>query len=319
LPALVWATMIVVATWPALRGVQARLWHKRGLAVAVMTLAMLIIVVAPVAVGVAAIVQHGSEILAWSKSLAELSVPPPPAWVGNLPLVGERIALEWQKIASTRPEDLAAQVAPYLRDIARWTIGQAGDLGVLFVQLLLTVAIAGVLYANGERVASAVLAFARRLAGAAGERVAVLSAQAIRAVALGIVVTALIQSAIGGVGLAVTGVPHPALLTAVMFLLGIAQIGPIPVLLGAIIWLFWMDHTVWGTVMVVWSLFTASLDSFLRPVLINRGADLPLLLSFAGALGGLLAFGIIGLFIGPVVLAVTFTLLQAWVAEGEQG
>ena len=196
---------------------------------------------------------------------------------------------------------------------------EAGDLGVLFVQLLLTVAIAGVLYANGERVASAVLAFARRLAGAAGERVAVLSAQAIRAVALGIVVTALIQSAIGGVGLAVTGVPHPALLTAVMFLLGIAQIGPIPVLLGAIIWLFWMDHTVWGTVMVVWSLFTASLDNFLRPVLIKRGADLPLLLIFAGVLGGLLAFGIIGLFIGPVVLAVTFTLLQAWVAEGEQG
>ena len=102
-----------------------------------------------------------------------------------------------------------------------------------------------------------------------------------------------------------------------MFLLGVAQIGPMPVLLGAVIWLYWRDETLWGTVMVVWSLVTVSLDNFLRPLLIRKGADLPLLLIFAGVLGGLLAFGIIGLFIGPVVLAVTYTLLQAWVAEGE--
>src|SRR4030095_10821175 len=86
---------------------------------------------------------------------------------------------------------------------------------------------------------------------------------------------------------------------------------------GAVIWLYWKDETLWGTVLVVWSLITTSLDNFLRPLLIRRGADLPLLLIFAGVLGGLLAFGIIGLFIGPVVLAVTYTLLQAWVAEGE--
>ncbi len=157
------------------------------------------------------------------------------------------------------------------------------------------------------------------LAGGAGERAAVLSAQAIRAVALGIVVTALVQSVIGGLGLVLTGVQYPALLAAVMFLLGVAQIGPAPVLLGAVIWLYWKDETLWGTVLVVWSLFTASLDNFLRPLLIRKGADLPLLLIFAGVLGGLLGFGIIGLFIGPVVLAVTYTLLRAWVTRGRRG
>jgi predicted PurR-regulated permease PerM len=318
LPSVVWATMIVVATWPTLKAVQARVWGKRGLAVAVMTAAMLMVIVAPVAVGVMTIVEHGGEIVSWSRSLAELPLPGPPPRVRTLPLVGEQIAREWHRIASARPEDLADRVTPYLRDIARWIIDQAGGLGALFVQLLLTVAISGALYASGETVASAVRAFAGRLAGGAGERVAVLSAQAIRAVALGIVVTALIQSVIGGLGLAVTGVPYPALLTAVMFLLGIAQIGPVPVLLGAVIWLYWRDQTFWGTVMVVWALVTASLDNFLRPLLIKRGADLPLLLIVAGVLGGLLAFGIIGLFIGPVVLAVTYTLLQAWVAEGEE-
>src|SRR5262249_42450665 len=133
----------------------------------------------------------------------------------------------------------------------------------------------------------------------------------------GMVVPALVQWLAGGLGLAVAGVPYGALLTAVMFLLGIAQIGPLPVLLGAVIWLFVRHETLWGTVLIAWSLVTVSFDNFLRPVLIRKGADLPLLLIFAGVLGGLLAFGVIGLFVGPVVLAVTYTLLQAWVAEGE--
>jgi predicted PurR-regulated permease PerM len=106
-------------------------------------------------------------------------------------------------------------------------------------------------------------------------------------------------------------------LTAVMFLLGVAQIGAIPVMVGAVIWLFWQDQTLWGTVMVVWSVITGTLDNFIRPILIKKGADLPLLLVFAGVLGGLLAFGVIGLFVGPVVLAVSYTLLMAWVGEDQ--
>jgi predicted PurR-regulated permease PerM len=317
LPALIWATMIVVATWPGLRAVQARLWGKRVLAVTVMTVAMLMIVVMPVAVGVIAIVDNADTIVAWSRALTKLSVPGPPDAVRRLPVIGERVAQEWQKAATARPEDVAERVRPHLRGILAWIIAQAGGLAVFFVQLLLTVVIAAILYAQGEAVAAGVLAFARRLAGGAGERVAVLSAQAVRAVALGIVVTALVQAIIGGVGLTVTGVPHPLVLTAIMFLLGVAQIGPVPVLLGAVVWLYWTDQTFWAVVMAVWSLVTMSLDNFLRPLLIKKGADLPLLLIFAGVLGGLLAFGVVGLFIGPVVLAVTYTLLEAWVAEGE--
>jgi predicted PurR-regulated permease PerM len=146
-------------------------------------------------------------------------------------------------------------------------------------------------------------------------RAARLSGQAVRAVALGIVVTALVQAVVGGVGLVVTGVPHPVLLTAVMFLFGVAQIGAVPVLLGAVAWLWWEDRVVWSIVLLVWSVVTGSLDNFLRPLLIKRGADLPLLLVFTGVLGGLLAFGVIGLFVGPVVLAVSYTLLAAWVGE----
>src|SRR5262249_40636607 len=117
------------------------------------------------------------------------------------------------------------------------------------------------------------------------------------------------------VGLFVAGVPFAGLLTAVTLLLCIAQIGPVVVLAPAVIWLYWSGDTVWGTVLLVWSIAVGPLDNILRPILIRKGADLPLLLIFAGVIGGLIAFGIVGLFVGPVVLAVTYTLLEEWVRE----
>jgi predicted PurR-regulated permease PerM len=317
LPAVVWATMVVVATWPALRVVQTRLWGRRSLAVTVMTLLMLTILAAPLAMGVVAIVDRADDVVAWSKAMAARGVPAPPEWVANLPLVGKRIAAEWRQLAATPPEDLARSVTPYLAAVVGWLIAQAGGLGALLLQFLLTVAVSAMLYAQGETAAAGLLAFARRLGGEQGTRVVVLSAGAIRAVALGIVVTALVQSAIGGIGLAITGVPHPLLLTCLMVMLGVAQIGPGPVLIGAVIWLYVTSGGVWGTVMLVWSLVTMSLDNILRPILIKKGADLPLVLILAGVLGGLLAFGLVGLFVGPVILAVTYTLLVAWVDSTE--
>ena len=315
LPSAIWAVMIVIATWPEMRAVQKRLWGRRSLAVAVMTLVMTAAVLGPVAVAVVTVIDHADEFAGWARSLAEITIPPLPEWVSGLPLIGSRIAQRWQSVASMHATDLADRVSPYLKDIARWFIVQAGSFLTLFVQLLLTVAFSAVLYAKGEVAAEWMLAFARRLAGGEGERAARLSGQAIRAIALGIVVTALVQAVVGGIGLAVTGVPRPVLLTAVMFLLGVAQIGAVPVLIGGIVWLFWREQALWGTVLIVWTVVDGSLDNFLRPMLIKKGADLPLLLVFAGVVGGLLAFGIIGLFVGPVVLAVSYTLLAAWVAD----
>jgi predicted PurR-regulated permease PerM len=176
----------------------------------------------------------------------------------------------------------------------------------------LTVVIAAVLYANGERVAEQALRFGRRLAGSSGEVSVRLAAQAIRGVALGVVVTALVQSVIGGIGLAVAGVPFAAILTAVMFIFSIAQVGAVPVLIPAVIWLYWSGSTGWGTFLVIVTVVVGTLDNFLRPVLIKKGANLPLLLVFSGVIGGLIAFGLIGIFVGPVVLAVAYTLLGAW-------
>ena len=315
LPAIIWATTLVVATWPIMLHVQLRLWRKRGLAVAVMTIALLVIFVLPFWLAIATITQHFDRISGWAASLASFQLPPPPHWLAGLPFFGAYAASLWASAAASGIEPLMAKAAPYAGGAAAWFVGALGGFGVLFVQFVLTVIIAVILYGSGEHAANLVCRFGRRLAGERGEQSVLLAGQAIRSVALGVVVTAVGQSVLGGLGLALAGVPLATVLTAVMFMLCIAQLGPLPVLVPAVVWLFWSGESVWGTVLVVWSVLLSTADSVVRPLLIRRGAHLPLLLLLAGVIGGLIAFGLVGIFLGPVVLAVAYTLLLSWMAE----
>lgn len=317
LVALGWAITIVVATWPLLLQVQAGLGGRRSLAVTAMTMVLLLILVVPLYFGIEAIVGSARHAAGWSQSLTTVAVPQPPAWLETLPLVGTKLAGSWRQLAATPPEELAATFAPHAQKLVLWFVNQVGGVGLLLLQFLLTVIIAAVLYSNGETAARSVDRIARRLAGAQGVNAVHLAGQAIRGVALGVVVTAIVQSTCAGIGIAVVGVPFATVLTAVIFMLCIAQIGPVLVMVPAVIWVYSTRGSVWGTGFLIWTLFCLTLDNFLRPVLIKRGADLPLLLIFAGVIGGLIAFGVIGLFIGPVVLAVAYTLLEDWVSAAD--
>jgi predicted PurR-regulated permease PerM len=317
LVALTWAIMIVVATWPVLLQVQAWLGGRRSLAVTVMTVVLLLILVVPLYFGIDAIVGNVRQIADWSKSLATLTIPQPPGWIEGVPLIGARLTAGWQQAAAAGPEEVATRLAPFLQKLALWFVGQVGSLGLLVLQFLLTVIIAAILYANGETAAHGADRFARRLAGPQGENAVHLAGQAIRGVALGVVVTAILQSGCAGLGLAIVRVPFATILTAATFILCVAQMGPGLVLIPVVVWVYAKSGAVWGTGFLVWAIFCGTFDNFLRPLLIKRGADLPLLLIFAGVIGGLIAFGIIGLFIGPVVLAVGYTLLVDWVAAAD--
>jgi len=317
LTSFIWATIIVIATWPLLLKIEAWLWHKRGLAVAAMTFILLLFLVIPFSVAIIAVIDSRDEFVVWIESLSSFTLPPMPEWVGNFPLVEKNLAGRWQQYSALTPEEMSAMLTPYAKNALKWFAAKAGSIGMIILHFLLTVIISAILYANGESAAGGFRSFVRRLGGEKGEDAAVLASKAVKGVALGVVLTAIIQSVLGGIGLAVTGVPAAAILTGVMFMLCIAQVGPGLVLIISIIWLFWNGEPIWGGVLIAWSLPVVILDNFLRPVLIKRGADLPLLLIFAGVIGGLLAFGIIGLFIGPVVLAVAHVLLKAWVSEGD--
>ena len=311
---LIWAAMTVIATWPFFLKLQSRLWGRRWLALLVMILVLLLVLVIPVCLAILTIVDKADDIVGWVKSLAAAKVPAPPEWLQKIPHLGPWAVEHWQRLSSVSPQELAKMAAPYAAKSVGWFVGQAGNFGLLLLHFFLSVVIAAVLYMHGETAAAAIRSFARRLAGQPGEEVAVLSAKAIRGVALGIVITALAQSTLGGLGLFCAGVPAAALLAAVMLLLCIMQVGPGLVLVPAAIWLFWRGEIFTGVVFSIWTVFVCTVDNFLRPFFIRKGVDLPVLLILAGVFGGLLAFGIIGLFIGPVILAVAYTLLRAWVS-----
>ena len=315
LAATVWAAMIVVATWPLFISLEARLGNRRAPAVALMALAMMLLLVMPLWMVIDTVSEHSEQLATIARNATSSGALMPPDWVGNLPLIGKKLAQSWRQLAAGGSAGLVAKLTPYAADTGKFALTWLSGLGSMLIQFMLIITIAAILYSSGEQAARQVRRFGRRLAGERGENSIILAGQAIRGVALGVGVTALVQTVLGGLGLAIAGIPFASLLSALMLMLCIAQIGPLLVLLPAAAWLFWTGDTGWAIFLLVWSLIVGSLDNFLRPMLIRRGADLPLLLIFAGVIGGMLSFGLVGIFVGPVALAVTYTLMQAWIAD----
>ena len=239
LGAFIWATMIVVATWPMLRWLDRAFGGRRAPAVTVMSLGLLAILIVPLGVALQAILGHADELVALFERLPSAHLPAAPEWLGRVPLVGERVLAIWNQLAGEGMATLALQAQPYLRAAATWLAQQAGGFAMVLLQFVLVVILSAVLYAGGESWAAWIRRFGRTLADEQGERMVVLAGGAIRGVALGVVVTALVQSALGGIGLAIAGVPFAGVLTAIMFALCIAQLGPILVLLAATAWAFY--------------------------------------------------------------------------------
>ena len=283
-----------------------------------MTLALLLVLIVPMGLAVSTVVANIDQIGDLARTILSLRVPPPPDWLAGVPLLGARAAEAWGKLTSAGVQELAPRLTPYAGALTQWFASAAGSVGSMFIHFLLTTVIAAAMYAGGEKAAAAAVLFGRRLGGDRGEMAVRLAGQAVRSVALGVVVTALAQSIVGGIGLAVAGVPFASMLTALMFVLCLVQIGPGLVLVPAVIWMYYSGDTLWASVLLVFTIIAATMDQFIRPVLIRRGADLPMMLILAGVIGGLIAFGILGIFIGPTVLAVAYTLLNAWMAESDE-
>jgi predicted PurR-regulated permease PerM len=317
LGALIWAATVVIATWPLLMRLEAVTGGRRLVAVTLMMLAVIFAFIVPLSVAISTMRDAAGRSPSLVHDYVERGLGPPPEWLGDIPAVGRQLADKWQALAAGGPDALASALRPYARSVAAWVIAATGGVGRMIVHVLLTLVLIAVLYVNGEAAARGALVVGERLGGESLERTMQLAAQAVRSVALGVVVTALVQSSLAGLGLWISGVPHPGLLTAIAFMLGIAQLGPILVLVPAIVWLYWIGQTGWAAALLVWSLPVAALDNVVRPILIRRGVQLPMLLIIGGVIGGLISFGVVGLFVGPVILAATFTLAKEWVARGE--
>lgn len=314
LPAILWAAIIVVATWPIMLRVERLFGGHRGLAVAAMSSGLFVAIVAPVALLLITLVTRFPDLRELGERLLAGPWPGPPEWVSRLPF-GAQLATHWQEAVAQSPEHWTALAQPYLGRVALWLSQHVGTLGGITLQILLTLVLVVVFYLHGEGLAMSLRRLARRTGGARAEEGAVLAGQAMRAIAAGVVLTALVQSVLSGLGLWVAGIPAPAVLTSVMFMLCVMQIGPTPVLIPSVLWLFFQHQVGAGVALAVWALLMVLIDNILRPWLIQRGAKLPFMLVLGGVIGGLLAFGIAGIFIGPILLAVVKRLMERWVAD----
>lgn len=314
LPAIMWAATIALATWPLLTWLQARLGGKRWAASMVLTTTLVLVFFVPLLLVLEGLVDYADDAAALAQKLSISGLPAAPAWLGRIPVAGSRVADYWSSLAQLDPDGLRDRLEPALRTVATWLLGSAGSLVRLVLQVILTIVVTSLYYANGERAAAGVRAFARRLGGDTAESLTVLAGNSARAVALGVVATAALQALLTGVALAVAGVPAAALLAVVALVLCLAQVGPLIILVAAVAWLYWSGQHTAATALAVASIGLVSMDNILKPILITRGADLPLLLVFVGVVGGMFAFGLIGIFVGPVVLAAGWTLMRSWVA-----
>jgi predicted PurR-regulated permease PerM len=313
LGALIWATTIVIATWPLLLKVERWTGGRRSVATALLTIVMLAIFIVPFGLAIGVLLESASEGVELVKNLAAQGLSPPPSWVPKVHVVGSKLAERWQELAAGGPEAITDFLRPYARSAANWVVSVTGGLGGTALHFLLTIVIAAILYANGEgdegswhsRIGSA---------GERGERTIRLAGQSIRGVALGVIVTALVESIIAGLGLWPV-VPHTALPRRAHFRVRRRSVGPATRFSSCLSSGCSGPETLWGVIIAVFTVAVAVVDNVLKPVLIRRGVDLPLLLIVAGVIGGLIGFGVIGLFIGPVILAVTYTLLDAWVND----
>lgn len=317
LVAAAWAVVIVVSSWHGMLALQARLGGRRWAAVTVLTLALLLLLVVPLTLAVGAAVANAGEIAERMKQLSGMQLPAPPAWVGALPVIGQKVVQLWEQWAAAGLEGLIAQLTPYAGAVTRRVLTEASGVGFILVECLLALAFAALLYAQGEEAADLARRIGRGLAGRTGLAAVTLTTQAIRGVALGVGGTAVVQALMAGAGLALAGVPFVSLLTALTFVLCIAQLGTPLVMVPAVIWLYWSGENGWGTALLVWAVIIGAADNVIRPILIQRGVDLPFWLVFTGVVGGLLAFGLVGLFIGPVVLAVASMLVMEWLDSKE--
>lgn len=313
IPGFAWAGTVVIATWPVLRWLQKRLFDRRSLAALVMTLLLALLLITPITLVINGLVDSSGPLIHTVIS-GDITLPDLP-WLKSIPLVGPSLYSGWHSLLDLDGNGVMARIRPWLSIAANWLVGQAAHIGRFMMHCVLMLVFSAILYWHGDRVALGIRHFACRLASKGGDTAVLLAAQAIRAVAQGVVLTALAQALLGGMGLAVAGVPWATLLTVVMALLCLVQLGPMLVLVPAIIWLYWSGDNTWGTALLVWSCVVGTLDNIIRPMLIRRGASLPMIVILCGVIGGLFAFGMIGLFIGPAILAVSWRLLSAWVNE----
>lgn len=316
LSALMWAVILCYASWPGYRWLERRLGGRRTLTAVVMTVAVAAVLVLPFVIVGFTLAENVSAWMQAVKDWVARGLPPPPAWVTELPVVGAEMAQRWQNLSSeTGLMDAVRAVLNPLRDI---TVAGGAVLGRGTVELGFSVFIAFFVFRRGDELAQGLRQALTRLIGPRARQFIDVAGGTIQGVVYGIIGTALAQGLLAGIGFSLVSIPGALFLGLLTFFMSLIPMGPPFVWVPTVVWLVSVERYGAAVFMAIWGMFVISgIDNIIKPYLISRGSQMPFVLVFLGVIGGVVAFGFLGLFLGPVLLAVGYTLLLAW-NRGEQ-
>jgi len=311
---LIWAAILSVALYPIYLVLKRILGGHSTLSACLLTILALVIILAPVSALMVALVDNLSSIAA-GISKGTLTIPPPPPYVADWPLIGEKLSAFWQT-ASVELGKALVSIEPQLKQAAVKVLELIGSIGLGVVQFTVAIVIAGFTYSRAEAIQKAFKTFAARAAPNVGPSFIDLAGGTVRSVARGVVGISLLQAILFGIGALVAGIPLAGLWTFLALILAIVQIGPGLVIIPVIIYAWSTMETLGAIILTVYLVPVMLLDNVLKPVVMGRGLPVPMLVIFIGVIGGTVAHGLIGLFVGPIVLALGYELGRAWIALG---
>jgi predicted PurR-regulated permease PerM len=318
LPAILFAASVVISSWPLYLMLLARMRGRRTLAALTMTLSLMLLVIIPLALVAYNLADDVARAFEEVRNALEHGELLPPAWVRRIPLVGDPIHTYLGQLVNSRERmlDLAQRM---MEPVRHYLLAGGVMLGTGVAQMSLAAFVSFFFYRDGAALLDVIEAIMRRVMGAGADEVSNVVSQTVRGVMYGLLGTALAQALVAALGFAIAGLPAVPLLSVLVFVSSLIPIGP-PLVWGpAALWLFSQGSTGWGIFMLVWGLVLISgVDNVVRPMLISRGSSLPFLLTLLGVLGGVFAFGFVGMFIGPTLLAVGYSLVSDWTGIKDQ-
>lgn len=311
--ALLFAAVICLSTWPAFSWLKARLGGRSSLTALLFALGMLLAIAFPVALAANGLVTHSAQAIDVVRGYLDHGPIELPGWLTGVPFLGSWIDEYWHQLIGSR-EELAGLAKRLVQPAKGFLFAVGASAGEGFLQILLAIFVAFFLYRDGDRVAALIRDGMARLAGSEqGVSVVTTAQNAIKGVVYGLIGTALAQAAVALVGFLVAGVPGAVLLSALTFVLSLVPMGPVFIWGGAAAWLYAQGQSGWAIFMVAYgALVISSVDNLLKPILMSRAGGLSMLLVVLGVFGGAVAFGFIGIFLGPVLLAVAWSLTNVW-------
>jgi predicted PurR-regulated permease PerM len=313
--AVVWAAILCVTSWPLFSRLRKRFHRHDWFAALLMLVLITVALFAPFVIVGASLADNAEAVALWARSVLEEGPPEPPTWVNELPLIGERVAAYWSGMAHDAPR-LLAELSKYIEPARRIALASGVTVAGALLQLALSILIAFFFFRDGDEIVGRLRTGIARIAGDHGGHLASVAVATVRGVVLGILGTALVQGVLAGIGFWIAGIKAAPLLGFVTFLLSPVPIGPPLVWVPAGLWLINSGETGWGIFVLLWGVLVVStIDNVIKPLIISHGSDLPFVLVLLGVLGGVVAFGFIGVFLGPVLLAVGYALLQEWAAH----